>query len=100
MIKAFKRNYKLSPQRAETLFSISEEVIPRTEQLNFEKTETYKFLESLIQDREKFNILVSVLWMKGQAMDFERSFIYLNHFAPEEASDYTRIYRFLMYFEF
>ncbi len=97
MIKAFITNYKLSPERAETLYRIQEEEIPQTDQLNFEKTDTYKFLESLIQDKEKYNILVSVLWMKGHGMDFERSFIYLNHFDPEEASDYSRIYRFLNY---
>lgn len=96
LIKAFINNYKLSPEKAETLYRIQDEIIPQTNQLNFEKTDTYKFLESLIQDKEKYNILVSVLWMKGHAMDFERSFVYLNHFGPEEASDYPQIYRFLI----
>lgn len=96
LIKAFKNYYKLSPEKAETLYRIQEEVIPETDQLNFEKNDTYKFLESLIQDKEKYNILVSVLWMKGHGINFERSFTHLDHFSPEVASDYPQIYRFLI----
>jgi hypothetical protein len=95
LIRHYREVYKISQSQAEIIYFIGKATEGQNGKLDPMNPETYKILNSWIDDRDKLYGLISLIWANSQSLSFGKAFIHLCLYQPKEAKDYIKIYSIL-----